>query len=386
MKSLLNCFLLFWVSVSLAQPFSIGRTTLTFTDPDRNNRLIATEIYYPANSNGSNVPVTTQTSELFPIISFGHGFLMTWDAYQNIWEAFVPQGFVVVFPKTEGGFSPSHLEFGRDLAFVIQALQNLSNDSNSIFFNRIHNTSAVMGHSMGGGAAHLAVAWNPTITTILTLAPAETNPSAISAAGIISIPSLVIAGENDCVTPPSQHQLPIFNALNSSCKSYVSITGGSHCQMANTNLFCNIGENSCSPSPEISSNVQHTILNTLMLGWLNAYLKEDCISQNQWLNILNTQQGFIFSNTCEACSLHIPNSDKGSLEWYPNPVKDELFLEQREIVFQECSIYDFLGKKVKSFQHPVHFPISLHSLDRGVYWLQWVDTFGNINYHKLLKN
>lgn len=29
-----------------AQPFQVGHTTITFTDPGRNNRSIATEIYY----------------------------------------------------------------------------------------------------------------------------------------------------------------------------------------------------------------------------------------------------------------------------------------------------------------------------------------------------
>jgi len=386
MKPIIH-FCLFWcVSSLFGQPFSIGRATLTFTDVNRNNRSIPTEIYYPANSNGTNVPVTTLTPELFPVISFGHGFLMTWDAYQNIWEALVPQGYILVFPKTEGGFSPSHSEFGRDLAFVIQAVQNLGNDNSSLFFNRINDKSAVMGHSMGGGAAHLALTWNANITTMLTLAAAETNPSAIAAAASITIPSLVIAGANDCVTPPSQHQLPIYNALNSNCKSYVSIIGGSHCQMANSNFFCNIGDNSCTPVPEITRSAQHSLLNTIMLAWLGAYLKTNCEAQNQWLNVLDTQQGITYSNTCEACTLNIPNKDRGSLEWYPNPVEEWLFYEPQEVVLQECKVYDLQGKEVKTFHYPIQFPISLNSLAKGFYWLRWQDFEGNTKYHKLLKN
>ena len=88
-------YILFFVCfISKAQPYAIGHTTITFVDASRNNRNIATEIYYPANVAGNNVGVAT-TSELFPVLSFGHGFLMGYDAYQNFWETLVPNGFVI---------------------------------------------------------------------------------------------------------------------------------------------------------------------------------------------------------------------------------------------------------------------------------------------------
>src|SRR5690242_57008 len=81
-----------------AQPFQIGHTTITLIDSTRNNRAIPTEVYYPADVAGNNVPVTLATGDKFPVISFGHGFVMTWDAYQNIWDALVPEGFIIAFP------------------------------------------------------------------------------------------------------------------------------------------------------------------------------------------------------------------------------------------------------------------------------------------------
>ena len=151
MKNNLILILLFLLNNNLfAQPFQIGHTTLTFIDTSRNNRNIATEVYYPADVAGNNVPVTTANLNKFPVLIFGHGFGMTWDAYQNIWEALVPQGYIMIFPKTEGGASPSHLEFGKDLAFVINQMSLLNLNSSSIFYNRISDKSALMGHSMGG--------------------------------------------------------------------------------------------------------------------------------------------------------------------------------------------------------------------------------------------
>jgi len=102
----------------IAQPFQTGHTSVTFTDPARNNRSIATEIYYPADVSGNNVPVTTAVQDRFPVLIFGHGFTMTWSAYENIWTALAPQGFILAFPKTEGSLFPSHSAFGTDLAFV----------------------------------------------------------------------------------------------------------------------------------------------------------------------------------------------------------------------------------------------------------------------------
>ena len=146
-----------------AQPYAIGHTTITIVDSSRGNRSISTEIYYPADAAGINVPMSTLNNEKFPVLIFGHGFLMTWDAYQNIWESLVPRGFIMAFPKTEGSISPSHLEYGKDLAYVSNQVYNLSLLPNTIFTNRVSFMNAVMGHSMGGGAAFLAAQLNPNI-------------------------------------------------------------------------------------------------------------------------------------------------------------------------------------------------------------------------------
>ena len=117
----LICFVL--INFSVFGQFPIGSTTITFNDPARSGgfgsgggagRQIQTEIYYPAIAAGTNATVATG---VFPVITFGHGFAMSWDAYQNIWEHYVPLGYIVVFPRTEGSIfpSPSHGDFGLDL-------------------------------------------------------------------------------------------------------------------------------------------------------------------------------------------------------------------------------------------------------------------------------
>ena len=125
--------LIFSLTSSWCQPFAIGHSTINFIDSSRGNRSIATEIYYPADEAGDNVSLTIASMQTFPVLTFGHGFVMTWDAYQNIWEAMVPRGYIMAFPKTEGGISPSHIEFGKDLAFVSTQVFNLGMLQSTIF-------------------------------------------------------------------------------------------------------------------------------------------------------------------------------------------------------------------------------------------------------------
>ena len=99
----------------------VGHTTVTFVDSSRSNRQISTEIYYPAITAGNNTPIAAGT---FPVIAFGHGFVMTWSAYQNFWDLLVPKGYILAFPTTESNFSPSHSDFGADLNFLISKIQS----------------------------------------------------------------------------------------------------------------------------------------------------------------------------------------------------------------------------------------------------------------------
>lgn len=265
-------FLLFMClgSGAMAQPFDIGNRTITFFDPER-GRDIPTNVRYPATSAGNNTPIATGQ---FPVIVIGHGFTMETGAYANIWEFFVPRGYIVALPNTEVGFGPNHANFGLDIAFVAQALQEANEDDASPFFGGVAPSAALMGHSMGGGAATLGAVGNGNIRTLVTLAAAETDPSAVAAAANVEVPTLMFAGANDCVTPIQDHQGPIFGALAADCRAFVSITGGGHCYFANSNFNCNFGELFCSPSPTISRAQQQAVVNEFALPWLDHFLKE----------------------------------------------------------------------------------------------------------------
>lgn len=275
--------------------FSVGHTTITFNDATRTGgfgsgggtgRQIQTEIYYPATSAGDNTPFANGQ---FPVITFGHGFAMSWDAYTNIWQRYAAKGYILAFPRTEGGLipSPSHNDFGLDLKLVNEKMIALNTTSSSIFFNKINGNTAIAGHSMGGGCTILAAGNNTNIKTIIGFAPAETNPSAVTAAPNVSVPALIFSGTADGVTPPAEHHTPIYNGLSSSCKSFASITGGGHCYYANTNFNCDFGESTSSPNINISRTEQQTRTYSVLDHWLDYKLKGNCQSYSLFIAALN---------------------------------------------------------------------------------------------------
>lgn len=280
----------------------IGHRTLTFNDPTRTGgfgsgggpgRQIQTEVYYPATSPGTNAPIQSGT---YPVVVVGHGFLMAWSEYQNIWEALVPAGYIVALPRTEGNISPSHQDFASDLRIVAQRMVAEGQTPNSPFYQHIHPRVALMGHSMGGGCAVLAAQNFSGAHCLIGLAAANTNPSAITAAAQVTMPALMLAGSGDSVTPPPQHQIPIYQALASSCKWFVSLTGGGHCYFANNSPTCSFGETSAGSTITLSRAQQQALMNRLIQPFLDAYLKDSCLAA--FIDTLHTTSGITYRDTC----------------------------------------------------------------------------------------
>ncbi len=312
MKTLLlsiSTFLLFGLSIAQQQ---IGHMTKTFVDASRNNRNIQTEIYYPAITAGNNV---TASPGEYPVIVFGHGFVMAWDAYTNLWEEFVPRGYIMVFPRTEGNaFSTNHQNFGWDLQFLVNEIQNEDVLSTSPIYNVVSPATALMGHSMGGGAAFLAADslcsnGNQYLKTLVGLAPAESSTngvSSISSSTNITVPALILSGVQDGVTPPIDHHIPMYNALGATCKTILNIIGGAHCYFANTNAACDFGESTSSNGISISRNEQHSITFDFVNSWLDYTLKNDCNAFTVFQDSVVTSTRISYSQTC---NINIPIID-----------------------------------------------------------------------------
>ncbi len=368
----LICFVL--INFSVFGQFPIGSTTITFNDPARSGgfgsgggagRQIQTEIYYPAIAAGTNATVATG---VFPVITFGHGFAMSWDAYQNIWEHYVPLGYIVVFPRTEGSIfpSPSHGDFGLDLKQVDEKMQLLNSDAGSVFYQKISSNSAIMGHSMGGGATILAGSGNTSVETIIGLAPAETTPSAITASTGVTVPAIIFSGSQDGVTPPNDNHLPIYNGLASDCKSFVSIVGGGHCYFANTNFNCDFGETTSSTGITITRLEQQTRTFSILDPWFDYILKGNSVSYSTYLSALTALPTEVISQTtCQALELNELDVD---FEFYPNPVNEELIIMNPSGEELHVEIFNLLGERI--FVDDVSKELDLTALKSGYYRIQ----------------
>jgi pimeloyl-ACP methyl ester carboxylesterase len=342
MKFLFSLLVFIFV-LNVGAQYQVGHTTITFNDPSRTGgfgsgggagRQIQTEIYYPASTAGDNVAVA---SGQFPVITFGHGFAMSWDAYSNIWQHYVARGYVLAFPRTEGGLipGPSHGDFGSDLLIVNDKMVALNSNNTSIFYGSILQKSAIMGHSMGGGAAILAASNTinyPHMQTVIGLAPAETTPSAIGAAPNVGIPTLIFSGSSDGVTPPADHHIPIYQGLNSICKGFVSITGGAHCYFANSNFNCDFGESTSSTNISISRAEQQTATFAILDPWLDFKLKGMCQSYQLFYQAMQSTNGtvnqsiglytpptiVIENDPNQGTGVYCPSLLGGSYQWYMN--------------------------------------------------------------------
>lgn len=339
------------VGASAGRAYEIGRSEVTWQDPDRNDRPVPAYLYYPAEVAGQDVPVAPAPEGGFPILSFGHGFLMSAQLYDYVWQELVPAGYVVILPQTETGLLPDHLTFGQDLAFLARRLGELGDTPGSPFHGRLGDRSAVAGHSMGGGAALLAAAENGAFAAVVGLAAAETNPSAIAAAGQITVPSLLLSGSVDCVTPPAETQALMHAALAGECRSWLTLQGASHCQFAESSTACNLGEALAGcDDPTLSRQEQHELVMALLRPWLDAVLRQEPGAWAQYRSVVEGSGLVAGPVDCDAV-VAVPAAGGHELSHsaHPNPFNPgtTIRLELPRATEVRLDIHDLQGRLVR---------------------------------------
>jgi dienelactone hydrolase len=364
--------IIFLVSSVQVKAQQIGNTTVTFTDASRGNRQILSEIYYPATSAGNNTPISPG---IFPLIVCGHGFVMVWSAYQNIWTDLVPEGYIVAFPTTESGFAPVHSDFGLDMKFLVTEIQNIGAGT-SVPPTSVGNTSAIMGHSMGGGSSFLAAANNTSISTMVSFAAANTNPSSITAAQQVFVPTLLFSGTNDCVAPPVQHQDIMYDSTSAPLKTQVYITGGGHCYFADNNFNCSFGESTCSPAPSITRAQQQSATSDFLKLWFGYFLKGDCVKAQEFQDSLALSSRITYrqsqSIACATGAQEINHTEK-AITVFPNPSCETIFIESKQVGIQEITLTDSMKKLIRQERFDGFSPgvtIDISNLSNGVYFIQ----------------
>ncbi len=248
-------------------PHAVGTRTVTIAvTPGRSYQAT---LYYPAVApGGANAPLDPSAAP-YPAISFGHGFLQAVSSYASTLNHLASWGFIVIAPASESGLFPSHSLFADDLRDCLTWLtwENL-NPSSFLFLGVDVNQFGVSGHSMGGGASLLAAERDDRILAISNLAAAETNPSAIAASALITRPVQLIAGSQDDITPPANHQLPMYAAANPP-RQLPMIVGGWHCGFQDSSFPIGCDNGSLPRAQQLA------LTRRLLTTWFLLYLRAE---------------------------------------------------------------------------------------------------------------
>lgn len=244
-------------------PMQSGWTSVTLNRDGRNLNSI---IYYPSYTEGSGAQIDTSNGP-YPVIAFGHGFAMQNSNYISLFKHLTSYGYIVIAPQFP---DVVHLQLAYDLLFCINHIKNQNANPSSIFFRLVDTTkTGLSGHSMGGGASLLAAANDSTIKVVAPLAAAETNPSAISVMNQIKAVVYLITAQNDGITPPQNHQIPMYNnALP--IKGMPILKGANHTKFMDTRIW-----DWTDPRGYLTPAEQLRLTRRYLTSIYNLFLKED---------------------------------------------------------------------------------------------------------------
>lgn len=218
----------------------------SYTDfPDVPEYAAAT-IWYPADK-----------QEPFGAVAISPGYTETQDAI-NWWGPFLAShGYAtLIFNTNEPKDFPDVRAKGLMAALDILEEENSRSDS-PLQGKLATDKLAVMGHSMGGGAALIAAhGHSDRIRAAIPFTPWQPNADFSG----VTIPTLIIAGEGDKIAKVAEHSRLHYAAIpDTTIKGYLEFTGGNHF----------IGNNQ-------RSNLEvHPQIGRYALAWLKLYVDED---------------------------------------------------------------------------------------------------------------
>jgi dienelactone hydrolase len=216
----------------------VGVTTVTAIDPSRDDRVLPTELWYPARRAGRDAAPLRRK---YPLIIIAHGLCGSRLYYDYLAPHLASWGFVVAAPDLTGftradcdaGRSASFAELPLDLSFVCRDLHDVVGPLGQWAQHVRGSATALVGNSLGGLAAVRAAQSDPSFTAIVGLAAAAPPSLAPPFADLHRAWMLIGATGDDTVsftswTEPFFEQLPAPSFL-------VRFTGGSHTGFSDEN-------------------------------------------------------------------------------------------------------------------------------------------------------
>jgi dienelactone hydrolase len=259
-------------------PFGAGLKIVTILRP--NGQTFTSQLYYPATTSGDGTPYNGSSAP-YPAVTFGHGFTVTPNFYRSTLEHLASHGYLVMAPASYTTFLfPSHQGFAEDFRYSLDFLESENANPASWLFGQVDTAHFGMtGHSMGGGSSILAAAADSRVRALITLAAAETTPSAIAQMPKISAPVRLITGDQDDIVDWQTNTQAMYTAGRPP-RQLLLIQGGCHCGFLDSNIpFCDSGS---LPRAE-----QLEIARREMVTFFDLYLKSD---SGPWREVWGPEQ------------------------------------------------------------------------------------------------
>ncbi|MGH4015353.1 MAG: dienelactone hydrolase family protein [Pseudonocardiaceae bacterium] len=156
------------------------------------------------------VVFTPESGLGLPAVAAGHGWLQPTSRSEELLRHLASWGVVTAAPATQHGVLPSHRQFAADLRTTLDMCIGVRLGEGKISVDA--DKLGLVGHGMGGGCAVLTAAADERCKAVVTLALAETLPSAVAAAPRATMAGMHLAGGKDRVAPPVGHAEPVANA------------------------------------------------------------------------------------------------------------------------------------------------------------------------------
>ena len=266
------------VGLTTASPATPLQWSVELADPARPGRQVTALLVGPA-----------AATDPCPVAVLGHATLTEVQSYLDLADQLAQAGWLVALPTTEGGLPGDQGALAGDLLFLGRLLRDGSAALPAELPPVDPGPFALLGHSLGGGAAVLAAADAAPgeVGAVAVMAPQERpRPSMISRAALVTVPTLILAGELDCITPPDLHQVPLFLALGSELKALCSLQGGGHCAFAAPAEPC-AGSEAAGCPPELDWMSQQQLCAALVLPWLQWQVRGDAVAEAGFMAAAN---------------------------------------------------------------------------------------------------
>ena len=219
------------------------------------------------------------------LVSFAHGAFLLPELYEWFGHSVAATGRVVVMARVPGIPDSRRLALAAAAGFLgAREEAKAPSSESSPLAGIVGDIWVAAGHSLGGGTSFLSAdahiigvpeegetggktGSTPLPAGLLTLSAGAWTlpPATTSAARIVNgTPALLLTGSEDCIDPPENNSLKLYNALygtnlglgekeqsnydndgKGNCKGVVSIMGGCHCNFASFNAGCSVTQTRC---------------------------------------------------------------------------------------------------------------------------------------------